>query len=247
VVYGFFEFKDKVSPASMKRRSLLLCLMFSLSLPSMATAYGSDWTEKKLGAVIIKADKAARHNKWARAISFGEQAVSASRELDRKYLSRYINLLKNLNSYYDQAGRLDEVPQRVEEAYRLSSEHLGRDHPTTIKCRALYYKILIANSRYQDAIPLMKENIETSRTFPQAGYEILKYLSRLASLYALTDQFAQEEATLLELLNLNTRLFGKDDKDNIKTVRDLANNYCRQRKFAAFDKLMKDHDLKYVC
>lgn len=191
----------------------------------------------------MKAERAALQKRWSRAIKYGEQLLSASSALDQKTYPRYINFLKTLNSYYDKAGRLKEIPLRLEQAYRLSSQSLGPDHPTTTKSRALYYKLLISQNQYTRAIPLMEENIDISKT----DYAILGHLLRLYSLYALTGQYEKEQETLINLLKLNTRLYGEADDGNIGFISDLANNYCRQKKFRAFNQLMKVHKLKFVC
>ncbi len=231
----------------MKRNSLFLSLLLSMFLWSFSSADQEVWTEKKLGQVIMKAERAAMRKKWSRAIQYGEQMLSGSRALDKKDLPRYIILLKNVNSYYDKAGRLQEVPAQVKRAYLLSSEKLGLDHPATMKSRTLYYKILIADKKYLDAIPLISEKIALSEKNAKMEYQTLQYLTTLHSLYALTRQYEKEEKTLLKLLDLNTILVGIEDESNSRIILDLANNYCRQKKYEAFNRLINTHHLKLVC
>jgi tetratricopeptide (TPR) repeat protein len=230
-----------------KKSALVLSSLLALSLWTSSSANQTDWTEKKIGKVILSASKAAQHKRWGRAIKYGEQAVSASQSLDKENSPRYINLLKNLNNYYDKSGRLKSIPDQIKKTYLLSSENLGPEHPTTMTSRTLYYKLLIALKQYDGAIPLVLENIVIHKKYPDKSHKILLFLSQLYSLYAVTGQFEKEEETLISLLELNTQLFGSEDESNVRFIRDLANNYCRQKKFDKFNQLMKTHNLKYVC
>jgi len=232
---------------TVKKRSLLFTLLLFVFFVYPVDADEAHWTEKKLGTVIIKADNAARKKKWARAIKFGEQMLIGSNTLDKHSDARYINLLKNLNKYYYKATRLNEISPRVIEAYQLSKEHLGPEHNTTIMSRNLYYKLLTMNKKYQQAIPLVLENISIFEKRKKEEYRLIHYLKQLYSLYGLTDQFEKEEETLLKLLETNRRSFGNDDEDNIKIILSLAQNYCHQKKLDEFNQLITSHHLKYYC
>ncbi len=235
----------------MKRRLLYLPLAIVIflghSVLGQMSAFETDWTEKKLGRVIIKAHKATQQKKWPLAIKYGERALEGSHALDQHKQARYINQLKNLNTYYNNAGRLNEVAERVKLAFYLSRENLGAIHETTMISRTLYYKLLIANKDYKNAIPLVMENIKISKKNNKADYKQLYYLKQLFSLYGLTGQLEKQEKFLLQYLKLNQYLYGEDDEDNAKTRNILAKNYCRQNKVGKFEKLITAHKLKYFC
>lgn len=235
----------------MKRRLfylpfVLLVFLNHTAFPS-ETKYETGWTEKKLGKAIIKADKAAQKKNWAQAIQYGQQMLKGSDALDQHIDARYINLLKNLNRYYDKSNRLAEVSDHVIEAYTLSRTHLGLTHETTMISRTLYYKLLISNKHYQKAIPVVLENLSISSKDHYENYRRLHYLKQLYSLYGLTGQLEKEEKTLLQYMELNRRIFDYSDEGNSKIILNLANNYCRQKKFEQFNKLTKAHNLKYIC
>ncbi|MCF6215910.1 MAG: hypothetical protein L3J58_07025 [Emcibacter sp.] len=223
---------------------LFLLLIFFIN---PAAADETPWSEKKLGKAIIHADKAAGRKNWPRAIIYGEQALRASSVLDQQTDARYINLLKNLNRYYDKAGRLQEVAARVRTAYFLSREYLGQSHETTMINRMLYYKILIAQKAYEKAIPLVLENIAIVKKDDELKYKLHHYLAQLFSLYGLTEQLAEQENALLELLELNEKLFGRNDESSTKIRMILAKNYCRQKKISEFAKINKEYNLQYTC
>lgn len=232
-----------------RRRYLPLLLLVFLGhlLSGPLCAASTDWTERKLGKVIIKADKAARKKQWSRAIKYGERMLQGTRALDQQSDARYINLLKNLNRYYDRAQRLNDVANRVKEAYILSRQHLGSTHETTMMSRTLYYKFLMSNRDYKGAINLVLENISILGKSEEDDYRLLHYLKQLYSLYGITNQLEPEETTLLRYLEKSRELFGENGEDNAKVIWILAQNYCRQKKILDFNRLKEIHNLKYVC
>ena len=231
----------------MNSRWIFLPLLLLTLLVSPGAAADVDWTEKKLGKIILKADRAARQKKWSRAIKYGEQMLAGSRQLDQKSDDRYINLLKNLNRYYENAGRLQEISAQVKEAYNLSKKHLGPTHETTMISRNFFYKNLIAAKDYGNAARLVEENLFIFENRKAEDYRIHHYLMQLYALYGITNQLKKEEATLLRLLSLNKRLFGDDDQDNRKIILNLARNYCRQKDFDKFEEIITANHLKYNC
>lgn len=214
---------------------------------SMAVSYEKKWTEKKLGKVILKADKAARQKKWSRAIKYGEQAFKGSSALDQINDARYINQLKNINQYYHRAKRLPEVGPRVQQAYLLSREHLGLSHETTMISRNILYSLLVGRRDFSKAIPLILENLNVLKDDEDRDFKKLHHLKQLFSLYALTRQYEKEENILVQYLALNKKLFGKDDESLNEVVVNLARNYCRQKKITDFRELTEIYDLKYSC
>lgn len=226
-----------------------ICLPFLMLAFLNHTIFASEteWTEKKLGKISLATAKAADKNRWSRAIKYGEQMLKASEALDKPNNARYLAFLKNLNRYYDKAGRLNEVPSRVIKAYSLSKKYLGVAHPTTKMSRTLLYKLHISNQDYKAAIPLVLENITILKQKPEADYNQHQYLKQLYSLYAMTGQLDLEEKTLLKFLELDKRLYSSSDHDNIKIIQNLANNYCLQGKFKKFNELISQHRLHYIC
>ncbi|MBL4894591.1 MAG: hypothetical protein JKY59_06965 [Emcibacter sp.] len=223
--------------------SPFLLLIFSVPVYAGQT----DWTEKKLGRVILKADKASRQKKWGRAIKYGEQMLKGADALDQHSDPRYINMLKNLNRYYDKEKRLDDVSFRIEDAYILSKKHLGLSHETTNMSRHLYYKLVISDKNYAQAILLVLESISLLKEGKEDDYRKLHYLKQLYSLYGLTAQLKEEEKTLLQYLQKSQQLLGEDDEDTAKVIWVLAQNYCLQKKIPEFKKLKKNYKLGYVC
>ena len=107
----------------MKRRRLSLpfLMVFLLKLMSIDLLYADQtiWTEEKIGKAAVRADKAAMHKKWSRAIKHGLLTVEGNMALHGQDDPNTINSLKNLNRYYDKSGRLSEIPEQVKRAYLL--------------------------------------------------------------------------------------------------------------------------------
>ncbi|PCI34244.1 MAG: hypothetical protein COB54_00145 [Alphaproteobacteria bacterium] len=231
----------------MKRICLFIPFLLLVFLINPVAADETGWTEKKLGKVILKAGKAARHKKWSRAIKYGEQVLLGCKILGQHSNIRYINQLSHLNQYYDKANRLKEVPSRVKEAYNLSGKHLGPAHDTTIVSRQLYYKLLLTGREYHQASLLVLESISILGESEEDKFQLHGYLKSLYSLYGLTGQLEQEENTLLHFIQLHKQLVGNDDNDITGVIVILAKNYCRQKKLDKFNHLINFHGLKYSC
>lgn len=226
----------------------LLLVFFSHSVVfGQASSDQTDWTEKKLGKIIMRADRAARKRQWSRAIRHGEHMLQGLKVLNQPSDARYIKLLKNINKYYDQANQLHKVAPRVKRAYDLSREHLGIADDATVVSRRLYYKLLTSHKDYKGAIPLVLESTSILGESEEDLYKLHRYLQQLYSLYGITGQLKKEEKTLLKLLKLNKRLFGDDLNDNLNIILNLAKNYCLQRKAPQFNQLMASYNLKYEC
>ena len=225
----------------------LLLIGFILCLSSGLPVHANSivWTEKKLGKIILKADKAARQKKWSDAIKYGEQALLGSKELDQQ--GPYINALKNLNLYYDKADRLQEITPRIEKTYLLSKEHFGQKHNTTSISRQLYYKLLIANKNHEQAIPLVLEDISQLEGNREDEFKRLHYLEQLYALYGITYKLEAQEKAILEYLKLSEQLLGGPDEHNIDMIEALAKNYCRQKKLDKFNELKSKYQLYLLC
>jgi len=231
----------------MKRRLVFLPFLLLLFQMQTVTAFEAGWTEKKLGKVIIKADRAARQKNWSRAIEYGEKVLEGSAALDQESDARYIGQLQNLNRYYDKANRLSEVADRVKKGYELATKNLNPRHHTTMMSRTLYYKLHIINKNYRGAIPLVLENISLAGKGDQEDYRKLYYLEQLYSLYAISGQFEKEERVLHQYLELNRQMFGDEDEDSARVLLILAQNYCRRKLLDKFKELTATYGLQYVC
>lgn len=150
----------------------------------------------------------------------------------------YIRRLKTLNRYYDKAVKLDQIPERVKEAYLLSKEQLAPLHDSSKTSRLLYYKLLIAQKSYREAINIVQENIALVGPSEDEQFRLYHYLKQLYSLYGLTGQLPQEEQTLLTFLALDKRLVGSPAEEQIQIIILLAQNYCLQKSLASLESLV---------
>ncbi|WP_417466160.1 hypothetical protein [Kordiimonas sp.] len=181
------------------------------------------------------------------AIKYGEQLLEGSRLLYGPEDISTINHLKNLNRYYDKAGRLREVAERVRLGYQVSRKHFSLNHSTTEVSRLLYYKLLIAEKDYLGAIPVVYENIAVLTDSEDDAFRRLHYLGQLHGLYGLTEQHDKREEILLEQLELNIQLMGNDTESSEKIILNLGGIYCEQKKFTKLRELMTRFDMKLQC
>lgn len=235
----------------MKRRSfflpiLIVCLLTLFGSQQIALGQ-SRWTEEKIGKIAIKADQAATRKKWSRAIKYGEKILEGSIILFGDDAPETISRLRTLNRYYDKAGRLTEIAPRVKKAYFISRDYFQPTHNTAVVSRLLYYKLLITQKDYKDAIPVVLENISILTNSRNDQFKRLHYLGQLHGLYGLTEQLPEREQALLQLLELNKELVGESAQDNMKIIMNLAKTYCLQNKTEAFKKLTLTYGLNLKC
>lgn len=235
----------------MKRK--LFCLPFliifffnSIGLHQIALSQPG-WTEEKIGKIALKADRAAQREKWSRAIKYGEQMLEGSRILHGQNSPETITHQKTVNRYYDKANRLNEIAIRVKNTYLMAKEVFHPTHNTSAVCRLLYYKLLISQKDYKNAIPVVLENISILTNSREDQFKHLHYLGQLHGLYGLTDMLQKREDTLLKLLDLNKKLVGDSVQNNINIIMNLAKTYCLQNKTVEFKKLSQKYDLKLKC
>jgi len=100
-----------------RRLFYLFFLLFALLSHSIVRGHPvagqTEWTERELGNIIMRADRAARKKQWSRAIRYGEKMLKGLEILNQPSDARYIKQLKNLNKYYDQVHQLNKVASRV--------------------------------------------------------------------------------------------------------------------------------------
>lgn len=220
-----------------------LCLFWG----AVAQAEMAGWADDTLGKLIVRADKAARGAKWNKAIKYGERAITRADQLVPPQSLRYINLLKNVNDYYEKVGRSAEIRPRIKRAYDLAATTLGPDHAATRDTRAHYLAQLLAEKKYMLAIPLVTETIDSLKRTEEEEYSLPKLYTTLYSLYALTGDFAKEQITLEILLKLNLKLYVPEAESTRRILMDLAINYCRQNEQQKFNQLTGEYSLKLVC
>jgi len=227
--------------------SCLLVYFMAFATSTLTAKDNETWSEEKVGRLAVKADQAATKGKWRRAIKFGEKALAASSSLYEESDENYLRRLKTLNGYYDKAGRLKKIPERVQKAYHLSHQNLGISHRITRANRLLFYKLLIAQENYIQAIPLVEESISLLSESEDDKFLKLRYLEQLFSLYGLNKQYKKEEETLHTMLALNMELMGSAIEDNLDIILILASTYCKQNEMDKFTNLMQQYSLRYVC
>jgi hypothetical protein len=226
---------------------LLMCFFYNILNPAYTLASAPKQTEKSLSRTIMKSHKAARRKKWSLAIKYAERALVISPHFHQMTDPFYINQLRVLNQYYDKAGRLSEIPTRIETAYKLSKENLRNDHKSARINRQLYYKLLISQHHFNSAIPLVLENIAALSNARDDQFTKLHHLKQLYALYGLTQQLKRQETRLLEFIKLNIKLVGLKDDDTVKARKILAKNYCRQHKIIKFKALNSEYNLSLQC
>ena len=91
--------------------------------------------------------------------------------------------------------------------------------------------LLLFEEHYLAAIPVLLEIIDVEQQSHNDDLVILARVEQLYALYGLAEKYGLEEETLMQLLDINEKLFGKDDEFYWITALALAENYCTQKKY----------------
>lgn len=251
-IHYIVDFNDNSHGLNGKGASLNALISFTLLVALLGMllpepAHAKTWSAKKLQKSILSMDKELRRKRWENLIKRGQQALPhcIARYTERD--QRCITILRNINMGFERTRRFNDDPSQIEKAYTLAKSELGPKHFTTVMSRELYYKYLLVEERYVDAVPVVLEIIEVEESIENDQFEILERVMQLYALYGLSEQFEQEEQALLRLLELTEKLIGKESEDYNAAALALAENYCVQKKYHEFFSLVKKEKLEFHC
>lgn len=230
----------------MHYRKHLLILFFvwhSASLPSVY-ALGAP----KTGRLLSKATYEASRQNWPKAINYIDRALQVCIENHHEAdPTNCIHALATANNFYNVAGKLLEVSDRIEKAYYLAKENLKPTSTTAQKTRIHYYKLLILEQSYVEAISIVSENMANLTEEAEISPKRLQYLGQLFSLYGLTNQRENEITILKEMLHLSSMLHGMEYDSNRSIILNLGKAYCESNNYHAYNALMTRYKLSYSC
>lgn len=223
----------------------IILVLLALGLPVQAEV--KQWSERKFDKTILSIDKDIRRKRWEKAIEHSQKALPQCRALYSEQATSCILILKNINQSYEKTRAFNPDKTQIEGAYRLSSEILGPVHSTTNSARDYYYKYLIFNERYAEAIPLLMEIIGLEKSRTNDAYQLMERYKQLYALEGLTENWPAEEAALTEVMSLAERVLGRDSEDFRAAVKELAYNYCTQKKYYEYFELIREQQQEIAC
>jgi hypothetical protein len=223
----------------------IILVLLALCFPAQAEV--EVWSERKFDKTILKIDKDIRRKRWAAAIERSQEALPNCIVLYTERSPSCILILKNINQSYEKLRTFNPNKTQIESAYRLSSEILGPAHPTTRSARDYYYKNLIFNEKYAEAIPLLMEIIHLEKNGANDAFQLMGRYNQLYALEGLTENWPAEEAALIMVLRLAQQVLGKDSEEFKAAVEALAHSYCAQKKYYEYFELIKEQQQEISC
>ena len=223
--------------------TLLSLLAMGLSSPSEAKV----WSERKFEKTILKIDKDLNRKRWKTVIKRSQKALPQCVALYSERALTCIFILRNINQSYEKMHVFNPDNSQIENAYRLSTEVLGKTHFTTNSARDYYYKYLIFTESYAPAIPLLKEFIEIEKNTKNDAYQLMERYKQLYALEGLTENWPEEEAALTLVMKLARDVLGEESEDFKAAVEALAYNYCTQKKYYEYFELIKAEQQEVSC
>jgi hypothetical protein len=223
--------------------ALLSLIFLGLSTESEAKV----WSERNFEKTILSIDKDLNRKRWKTVVKRSQKALPQCIELYSEKSLSCIFILRNINQSYKKMRLFNPDSSQIAQAYRLSSEVLGKTHFTTNSARDYYYKYLIFNERYAEAKPLLSEFIEIEKGSTNDAFQLMERYKQLYALEGLTENWPAEEAALNMVLKLAKDVLGEDSEDFKAAVEALAYNYCTQKKYYEYFKLIKEQQQEVSC
>ena len=223
--------------------ALLSLILLGLSTESEAKA----WSERKFEKTILSIDKDLNRKRWKKVIKRSQKALLHCVELYSERSLSCIFILRNINQSYEKRHLFNPDNNQIEKSYRLSTEVLGKTHFTTNSARDYFYKYLIFNEHYAQAIPLLKEFIEIEKSSTNDAYQLMERYKQLYALEGLTENWPAEEVALTMVLKLARGVLGEESEDFKAAVEALTYNYCTQKKYSEYFELIKEEQQEVSC
>ena len=236
------------NPDNLFKKFILLAVLFSvLALGFSTPSDARVWSEKKFEKTILSIDKDLNRKRWKSVIKRSQKALPQCVALYSEQALTCIFILRNINLSYKNMHVFNPDNSQIENAYRLTTEVLGKTHSTTNSARDYYYKYLIFNESYAPAIPLLKEFIEIEKSTRNDAYQLMERYKQLYALEGLTENWPAVEAALTMVIKLARDVLGEDSEDFIAAVEALAYNYCTQKKYYEYFELIKAEQQEVSC
>ena len=235
-------FKSVLYKPALYMSVLLLC---ALSFPAQSKE--KVWSERKFDKTILSIEKDIRRKRWNRVIDRSQDALYQCLSIHSESSPSCILILKNINQSYEKIYTFNPDDQQIVRAYRLASETLGYAHPTTRSARDYFYKYLIFNEKYIEAIPLLMEIIDLEKSGTNDAFQLMERYNQLYALEGLTENWPAEEAALIRVVQLAQQVLGEDSEEFSAAVEALAYNYCAQKKYYEYFELIKQQQQEIAC
>lgn len=230
------------------KKIILLTVLFSvLALGFSTPSDARVWSERKFEKTILSIDKDLNRKRWKSVIKRSQKALPQCVALYSERAQTCIFILRNINQSYKEMHIFNPDSSQIENAYRLSTEVLGKTHSSTYSARDYYYKYLIFNEKYAPATPLLKEFIEIEKSTRNDAYQLMERYKQLYALEGLTENWPEEEAALTMVLKLAKDVLGEESEDFKAAVEALAFNYCIQKKYYEYFELIKAEQQEVSC
>jgi serine/threonine protein kinase len=161
-----------------------------------------------------------------------DRAAAKARErfVDQPILEA--NVQHTLATTYDALGAYATAREHHERALELRREHLGEDHPETLKSQAYLVSIMIAESSYEEAEPLARETLDRmTRVLGAEHSDTLAHAGNVALLLYQRGKFDDMVALLTRILPIQQRSLGEAHEETLSTMNNLAIAYRNQGKY----------------
>ena len=136
-----------------------------------------------------------------------------------------VSIRSTLAQTYLRLGLTKNAEPHRRRAVELMTAHLGEDDPETILAVSNLTTNLMEQSRFDEAIGLIAENLEQMRGKPELETEVLRSKGNLAAAYLELGRYAEAAPILAETLEAKRAELGERDPSTLTSMHNLAGLY----------------------
>ncbi len=199
------------------------------------------WRERVMLAVNA-AFPHAKHNTWSQRERLLSQALLAAQfiETDQFISEKAGHLLDKTASYLHERALYAEAEPLYLRGLQIFEQHLGPEHPFTVKClgnlAALYHR----RSKYAEAELLFQRVLRIWEQYQYPDYlHMAESFNNLALLYKEQGKYAEAELFYQRAQQIFEQHLGPEHPSTVKCLTNLALLYNEQDKYAQAEPLFR--------
>jgi tetratricopeptide (TPR) repeat protein len=193
-----------------------------------------------IGALMDLASTCRPLSKFVEARRYLEQAVESGLRVYGSDEPQTLVAENNLASLLIDLGEFQEAESSLAETLPRMERVFGPDDRRTMAALSNVADLRKRQGRSDEAEALLRRWVETERRLPNAGVDLYSALNTLGELLLRRGKLDEAENLLKESLAGRERVVGKDHRDSIATLSNLASVYEAQARFSEAEALFRD-------
>jgi non-specific serine/threonine protein kinase/serine/threonine-protein kinase len=184
-----------------------------------------------------------------RNITVGELLDRAAKAIEGKFARQPMTeaaIRRTIGATYAALGRHADAERHLERAAQLYSDHLGAEHPETIRSKRALAWLYFWQGDYRKVEPLFKEMLDLPSAKTNASQrETLENKNALAVVVKHLGRIAEAEMLYREVVEQSEKQFGNDHAGTLTAKLNLAGLLTEEEKYAEAEQLLDEVCSRY--